>query len=356
MAKIAKLEDDIAAGMDFEITPRPLGGPVTSIELEPLVGVIVPMCNASETINATLASVVAQTHGNLDVVIVDDGSTDDCVEKVTTWTQQDPRLRIIRQKNSGVAAARNFGAANTVAEYLAFIDADDLWAPAKIKAQLDTLLNSSNTVGLVYTWHAQIDEGDRVLSLAHRPTAEGWVLREMLRTNFVGNGSSALFRRSAFDRVGRFDPRRTCDGCADLAICLRIAEHYEFRVVRRHLVGYRMVPGHMSSNITGMVESCVTVLFDYHRRYPEFHPEMAQHLDELRLWLLVRAMATSEYRSCHALLSQMWRSSPYFLLRRAPGLIDTLARAKSPRLLKNLLQSFFAQSAGDGERYLERSW
>lgn len=122
--------------------------PVDMPEDWPLVGVIVPMYNASQTIDATLTSICAQTYRNLDIVVVDDGSTDDSGKSAQMWAEREPRLRLLRQLNSGVAAARNFGAANTPAEYLAFIDADDLWAPEKIEVQMRTLLNGESELGL----------------------------------------------------------------------------------------------------------------------------------------------------------------------------------------------------------------
>ena len=183
----------------------PSSSPPGSARPVPQVAVIIPMYNASRTIDATLSSVCAQTYRDLDIIVVDDGSTDDCRVKVRAWMEREPRLRLISQTNSGVAAARNRGAAEASAGYFAFINSDDLWAPHNIEALIACMLDSTDAVGLVYSWYAHIDRDDRVLSLRHRPTAEGWVLREMLMTNFVGSGSSALFRRAAFARVGGFD-------------------------------------------------------------------------------------------------------------------------------------------------------
>ena len=100
------------------------------------VGVIVPMFNAERTIEATLESVCGQTHRALDIVVIDDGSTDASPSIVAAHADRDPRIRLVQQPNLGVAAARNLGAASTDAEFLAFIDADDLWAPSKIALQL----------------------------------------------------------------------------------------------------------------------------------------------------------------------------------------------------------------------------
>jgi glycosyltransferase involved in cell wall biosynthesis len=325
----------------------------------PLVGVTIPMYNASQTIDSTVASVCAQTYRNLDIVIVDDGSTDDSAQKVRGWAEREPRLRLLRQENSGVAAARNLGAANTNADYLAFIDADDLWAPAKIEVQLDALIKSGEEVGLVYSWYAHIDDTDRVLSLSHRPEAEGWVLRDLLQTNVVGNGSSALFRRAAFESAGGFDPAlrdNDAQGSEDLAIYLRAAELCEFRVIKRHLVGYRILANNMSSDPMRMVRSCSLVLSEYRQRHAEFSHEMDRHLDDLRFWLLVRAASSGRYRPCYDLATQIWRSNPHLLIQRLPEFIQVVCRAKAPRFLKKLMQALHPRSPGLRSRYLDESW
>ena len=136
---------------------------------EDMVGVVVPMRNAERTIAATLDSIGRQTHPKLDIVVVDDESTDGSVAIVDQKIRQDRRVRLVRQNNAGVAAARNTGAAATAAAYLAFVDADDLWAPTKIEFQLDALSQGGPTVGLAYCWFASIDQHDRVVSFGPQP-------------------------------------------------------------------------------------------------------------------------------------------------------------------------------------------
>jgi glycosyltransferase involved in cell wall biosynthesis len=100
-------------------------------------GGVVPMFNAEKTIGATLASIRRQTYQALDIVVLDDGSTDGSASIVTAYAEKDQRIRLLRQPNGGVATARNLGAAATGAEFLSFIDADDLWAPSKIALRMD---------------------------------------------------------------------------------------------------------------------------------------------------------------------------------------------------------------------------
>src|SRR5262249_43214803 len=129
------------------------------------VAVVVPMYNAERTIGATLASICRQTHQELDIIIVDDGSSDNSASIGAAYAKQDRRIRILQQSNSGVAAARNKGAAATDAEFLAFVDADDLWAPSKIALQWQALVKGGQSAGLAYCWFALIDEDSRVFSM-----------------------------------------------------------------------------------------------------------------------------------------------------------------------------------------------
>src|SRR5215510_7071243 len=105
------------------------------------------MFNSERTISATLKSICDQTHRNLDIVVVDDGSTDGSAAAVADWRARDPRVRLVQQANAGVAAARNAGAAATTASFLSFIDADDLWAPTKVEHQLAALKDGGPAVG-----------------------------------------------------------------------------------------------------------------------------------------------------------------------------------------------------------------
>jgi glycosyltransferase involved in cell wall biosynthesis len=325
-------------------------------DAEPLVSAVIPLHNGAGTIERTLASVRRQTWSHLEIVVVDDGSTDDGPQRVVRCAGDDPRVRLLRQANGGVAAARNLGAAETRGDYLAFVDADDLWAPEKISLQMQALAAGGEAVGLVYTWAALIDAGDRIYSLEHRPQAEGRVLRDLCRANLVGNGSSPLIRRSAFERVGGYDPSlraRGAQGCEDLMIYLRLAEHYEFRVVRRHLTGYRVTQGNMSSNAMGMLRSCELTLADFRARYPQYEPEFEQHRRDMIYWLLVRAMTTGPLRNAASLLLSDGFLNAFHLAGRAGDLAWLTLKARAPVRLKALTQRLVRHGGPFRPAYLE---
>ncbi len=258
------------------------------------VGVIVPMYNAAATIDATLRSIVTQTYRALEIVIVDDGSTDRSPDIAASWAARDHRIRVVRQPNAGVAAARNRGAAESTCPFLAFIDADDLWAPQKIAAQMAMMNASEPDCGLIYCWSAGIDPAGRVFSEGEQPLYEGHVLGELCRRNFVKNGSAMLVTRAAFEQVGGFDPSLNAaraQGCEDLLFALSVAEHHAFRAIPRSLVGYRMGHRSMSSDTRQMQRSFDMVAERFRQRLPRHAGELDAHRADYLGWLFGVALS-----------------------------------------------------------------
>ena len=222
----------------------------------PLVSVVVPAFNAANTIAETLHSISRQTYPALEIVVIDDGSSDATAD--IAWRHGDPRLRVVGKSNGGVACARNAGIRNTKGEFVAFIDADDLWHPTKIAKQLKVLLAGSPEMALVYAPFRLIDGDGRVLASPHKYGVNGWVVHRHFYSNLVGNGSALLIRRSVLEEFGGFDTwllQQGAEGCEDLLLQLRIATRYRFGEVSEYLVGYRRLPDNMSSNTDQMIQS-----------------------------------------------------------------------------------------------------
>ncbi|MBA2748959.1 MAG: glycosyltransferase family 2 protein [Tatlockia sp.] len=238
----------------------------------PLVSVIIPAYNADAFIERTLKSVLCQTYKNIEVLVIDDGSKDKTFEIVQFIAQQDSRVVLIQQNNAGVATARNLAIEKSQGDYIAPVDADDIWYAEKIEKQVNCILKAGESVGLVYCWSINIDENDVIIG--HCPTSklEGKVYTPLLFQNFISNASTPLIRRTCFDRIGGYNcqfKQQSAQGCEDWDIYLRIAECYEFRVVPEFLVGYRQVIGSMAGNYKSMVKSYELVIADVQQRHPE---------------------------------------------------------------------------------------
>ena len=237
-----------------------------------LVTVVIPAFNAAETIDETLSSVRWQTYRCLEIIVVDDGSTDKTAEIVRQHIARDQRVRLIKQENSGVAAARNRGISEALGDYVAPIDADDVWRPEKIEKQMAALHGAGEAVGLVYTWSAVIDANSRILRRPAGARHAGHVAYEVACSNFIGNGSAVLMRKAAIQEAGGYDPSlraRSAEGAEDWLLYFRIAARYQFALVPEHLTGYRFLPTNMSANVLRMLKGFDVVAGEMCKIYPQ---------------------------------------------------------------------------------------
>lgn len=216
----------------------------------PKVTVVIPAYNSMTYLPETLKSVLKQTFTDFEVLIINDGSTD----HIISWTSEinDFRVKLISQENSGVSEARNTGIRNAQGNYIAFLDADDLWDSTKLEKQVQCL-ESKPEVGLVYTWTLWIDQNGKSMGNVTAAHLEGNVGEKLLLGDVVGNGSSAMVRKDCFDTVGLFDPEQS--GTEDCDMWSRIAMFYPLAVIKEILVYYRQHPAGISRNYAKMAES-----------------------------------------------------------------------------------------------------
>jgi glycosyltransferase involved in cell wall biosynthesis len=222
----------------------------------PKVSVIIPAYNAMAYLPQTLQSALDQTFTDFEVLVINDGSSDQILE----WADQiqDPRVRLITQENQGLSGARNTGIWQSQGEYLAFLDADDLWEPTKLEKQA-ACLDHHSSVGLVSSWVHLIDHQGSWIASPQAPNSQGDDLkRELFLSNIVLCGSTPMVRRCCFEKVGFFD--RTLRSIEDWDMWLRLVPHYQLYVIQEPLVQYRKHSNSMSKNFRVMVESANEVM------------------------------------------------------------------------------------------------
>lgn len=205
-----------------------------------LVSVIIPAYNAAKTLEQTLRSALGQQDVELEILVVDDGSSDGTSELVQGF---DPRVRLLPQANAGVGAARNHGLREARGGWVAFLDSDDLWEPTKLHSQLN-LLSMGWPYGVCYTGLRLIDEHGEELQQTipwaePGPRPQGWIFRSLL---FEGNPictSSVLVSNALMDRVGPFvcDPGES----EDYDLWLRLARQAAFLFHPAPLTRYRVL-------------------------------------------------------------------------------------------------------------------
>jgi glycosyltransferase involved in cell wall biosynthesis len=234
-------------------------------EVNPLISVVIPAYNAESFVGHTLTSVLEQTYQNIEVIVIDDGSQDSTADIVKSFAKSDPRVILVNQPNSGVSSARNSGIYHSKGEFIAFIDADDIYYPECLEKLTHAMLEADNSVGLVYTWSAHIDDEGNLTSGFNCSLVEEEVYEALLSRNFIGNASAALVRRCCIDKVGGYNSEMQ-PGCADWDFYLRVAEHYQFKVVPEFLIGYRKLATSMSRSCAAMEKSYEQVLENAHKR------------------------------------------------------------------------------------------
>jgi len=195
--------------------------------------------------------VLNQTYTDLEIVIVDDASTDD-TEAVAAQLP-DSRIRYVRHPvNRRIARARNTGLMNSSGEYIAFLDDDDEWLPTKLAEQVTALDSSAEIVGAVYTGFAQIELSTQEVLATIRPGKRGHILHELCVRNWIGTASTVCLRRRCFDDVGLFDEEMEFGEEYDMWI--RIAHRFDFRYIDKVLVRYGVHSNRLSTNYAAMIE------------------------------------------------------------------------------------------------------
>lgn len=225
-------------------TPRPALHDGTT----PRVSVIIPAYNAAATIYDTIASVLAQTFTDFEVIVVDDGSTDRTAELAVSTG--DPRIRLIGTENGGVSRARNRGISEARGELIAFLDADDIWLPRKLSCQV-RVLEAKPEVGLCVTRATRIDTTSRPIGEVRTVhDSDDFTATLLLESSSVGMISSALVRRSALNSVGGFQPGQR--QCEDWDMWLRLSLVTGISMLPEHLLWRRIHPGNASGHAAAL--------------------------------------------------------------------------------------------------------
>jgi glycosyltransferase involved in cell wall biosynthesis len=284
-----------------------------------LVSVVVPAYNAAAVIRQTLDSVLAQTYKNLEVIVVDDGSSDDTGSIVEEYVKKDPRFQLVRQTNQGVGDAQNTAIRMARGNYIAPLDADDLWFPEKIEKQVACIERCGPETGLVYCWCKFIDERGAPAGPGITCKFRGRLHHLMILLDIMGNGSVPLFRTAALEKIGLNLTRAEQgggQGCEDWDLALRVAEQFDYGVVAEYLVAYRQTSHSVSLNTRNMVKSYSAVMARARQRNPDLSPSLFRwSAGYFHLFLANKCLNWGSYRGCLGHLKDAALANPFLLLR-----------------------------------------
>ncbi len=240
---------------------------------QPRVTVLIPAYNAERFLEPTLASLVDQTFTDWEAIVIDDGSTDGTAALVESCQQQDSRLRLIRQANAGVSAARNAGLEQARGSLIAMLDSDDLWDPRKLELQVAALEASGADV--VFCGYSACDAQGQPLPLPPLVAGE-WSGPEFFRAHygsFFLYPSTVLLKTEVLRGVGGLDT--SLRACEDWDLWLRLAsEGYRFLGLPQRLMTYRKHPNGLSVQADFLASLRV---FQRHAPSPLLGPEVFRH-------------------------------------------------------------------------------
>lgn len=275
------------------------------------ISFIIPCYNAAPWLDETLASIVAQTRPDWEVVIVDDGSTDDSAAVARRWTEREPRIRLLLQPNSGVSAARNLALREAKGEFLTFLDADDTLGPHFIEVMLGALERAPELLGAACEHIVMQTDGSRPVQPLPG-SGERLVIDDILPHNGWAP-HAAVVRRELIDRIGGFDPEMV--GAEDWDVWLRATAVSDFVAVRRPLAFYRRHEKQASNNFMTMAAHAGHVLDSFERKHPEIIERYgrARHRENGARLILVyadKSLKTGWKQVALNLTLMAWRRAP----------------------------------------------
>ncbi len=198
-------------------------------QISPLVSVIIPTFNRSRLLREAIESVLSQDYHHFELLVVDDGSTDDTLKMLPTYGH---RLTVIQQENRGVSAARNAGIAAATGEYIAFLDSDDQWLPSKLTRQI-RFFSSHPQALICQTEEIWIRNGRRVNPKLRHQKLSGMIFKPSLELCLV-SPSAVMMHRSLFEKVGLFD--ESLPACEDYDLWLRVACRFPVYLIEAALI------------------------------------------------------------------------------------------------------------------------
>ncbi len=254
-----------------------------------MVSVIIPVYNGLKYLKETLNSVLSQSYKNYEIIIVNDGSTDNSQEIINDYISQKPHIiRAFNQKNDGVSAARNCGIKEARGNYISFIDQDDLWHPTKLAKQV-YILDHNTHIGLISCSFYYINISSERIELNNildHDFNNETVRDQLLIRNVVGPPSCVMVRKECLEKVGLFDLKLS-SGPEDRDLWFRICNHYPCEFIYEELCAFRLHSDNAHKNIPKMKEN--------QKKYINKYKHYYKNSMLLRAYSLVYLDAAREY-------------------------------------------------------------
>jgi glycosyltransferase involved in cell wall biosynthesis len=281
--------------------------------MQPLVSIIIPAYNPGGLIRETILSVLAQTYANYEIIVVDDGSTDDTAEIVKRI--DDPRLKYYFQPNSGLPAKpRNKGVELARGAYLAFLDHDDVWLPRKLEVQM-AVVDKDPLIGLVCANGYFMPGGDKTRRLMVKGIKSGYLKDRTFLPGNVVFQSTALVRKECFKRVGGFNEDPELKAIEDYDLWLRLYAKYPCYFLEEPLAYYRVSLLSASGNAKQIFDRELNYYNKYYKSYG-----FSDRVKKTKLSQIMRGIASLQFASGN----KAYRDSARIIATARPSLFNLL--------------------------------
>lgn len=330
----------------------------------PKVSVIVPVYNVEKYIAETIDSVLSQTFSDFELIVVDDESKDSSIEICESFP--DPRIKIVRQKNRGLAGARNTGIRHAQGEYLAFLDSDDAWRSQKLKKHVRHF-ERNPSVGVSFSCSEFMDDNSRPLGYYQIPKLTGITPELVLCRNPISNGSVPVIRREVFQEIEfsanyygteekfYFDDRFRQSEDIECWIRIVLTTKWQFEGIPDVLTLYRVNSGGLSANMMKQLESWEKVIEKTRTYAPEFIAKWGNLAKAYQLrYLARRAVRNKDGRSAVDLIHRALATHWQIILKEPGRTILTLLAAYTirflPQSLYNRIEQLAMKITGDRQK------
>lgn len=295
----------------------------------PTVSVILPTYNRAAMLPRAIRTVLAQTYRDFELIVIDDGSTDNTQTVLQSFT--DSRLVYLsHQQNRGVSAARNTGIRASRGAYIAFQDSDDEWWPTKLARQLAAFERRGLDTAVVFSQFQFVKNNTSRFVPAANEEMEGNIYKKLLRNNFITT-QAAMVRRVSLDQSGLFDESLPC--LVDWELWLRLAHSFRFHYLPEPLLTVYATPLSISRNSTRLAFALIYILQKYRVSFQQDKKILASHLYAVGHLLFINAHHTDG----RSYLLKAIKESPGNLRYWLTGLISLLGLPtyKAVHRLKN---------------------
>jgi len=319
----------------------------------PLVSVVMPVYNVEQYIEQAVWSVLDQTYGNIELIIVDDQSPDNSIELIKQ-KYNDVRIRIIQQKNRGLAGARNTGIRHAKGEYIALLDSDDFWQADKLEKQIE-LMQRSPQCGVSFSASLFVDEAGESLDRLQAPKKKAdYQAKDIFCRNPIGNGSAPIIRKSIFDQIAFVDEEKTHDSepylqyfdetlrqSEDVECWTRIALQTgtQFEYIDQPLTNYRLNNSGLSADVNAQFATWLKLLENTNSYAPGFVGKYGPIAKAFQYrYLARRSVFQAQGSNAFKFMCLAFKSEPLCLFRELKRTSETLVASAGLSLMPARVQ------------------